>query len=77
MAESTERDEDISPFSAFSVGGEGSGFARSARGGAGVGFGQTATVDCGSSGMVMTGGDDGVRNAVKSIRLLCKRNRAN
>ncbi|KAL8129431.1 hypothetical protein V2J09_018586 [Rumex salicifolius] len=55
MAESTDNDEEIGPFSAFSVGGEGSGFARLARGGAGVGFGQTTTADSGTSGMVMTG----------------------
>ncbi|KAL8143449.1 hypothetical protein V2J09_016481 [Rumex salicifolius] len=46
MADSTDKDEEIGPFSAFSIGGEGFGFARLARGGVGVG----------TSGMVMTGG---------------------
>ncbi|KAL8153257.1 hypothetical protein V2J09_011017 [Rumex salicifolius] len=65
MAQSTDKDEEIDPFSAFSFGGEGSGFARLARGGAGVGFGQT-TADCSSLDMVITGGD-GVGNAYAKV----------
>ncbi|KAL8138577.1 hypothetical protein V2J09_004578 [Rumex salicifolius] len=63
MAESTDKDEEIGPFSAFSVGDEGSGFARFARGGAGIGFGQTPTPDYGSSGLLMIGVSDGNADA--------------
>ncbi|KAL8138447.1 hypothetical protein V2J09_004448 [Rumex salicifolius] len=65
VAESTDDDEEIGPSLAFSVGGEGSGFATLARGGADVGFGQTAMVDCGTF-PVMTGGGDAVGNTANN-----------